>query len=73
MWISESTYLPVRVEWTWPTGGPHGQKGRLVGDFRWLKPTKANLAIFSVRIPPGFTGVSPGWLPQVGTEYLMHP
>jgi hypothetical protein len=26
-------------------------------DFRWLPPTSANLALLTVRIPPGFTQV----------------
>jgi hypothetical protein len=28
-------------------------------DFRWLPPTKANLALLKLRIPPGFTQVHP--------------
>ena len=53
VWVSRSTYLPVRVRWSWPRG--HGlPEGSLTGDFTWLAPTRANLASLQVRIPHGY-------------------
>jgi hypothetical protein len=68
LWVDPSTYLPVRLLWQWPQA--HGQPdGTLVSDFRWLAPTKANLAALRVKIPHGFRQVTlaPG-LPQFEFE-----
>ncbi len=57
LWVDPSTYLPMRVLWQWPEA--HGQPdGTLVSDFRWLAPTKANLAALRVKIPHGFRKVT---------------
>jgi hypothetical protein len=52
IWVDPATYLPVRLttQWTRPLVSV---PMRL--DFRWLPPTSANLALLTVRIPPGFT------------------
>jgi hypothetical protein len=52
-WVNSSTYLPVR---DLTTAGP---QAALQVDFRWLRPTQANLADVSVVIPAGFTQVAP--------------
>jgi hypothetical protein len=54
IWVDPATYLPVRLttQWTRPIVSV---PMRL--DFRWLPPTSANLALLTVRIPPGFTRV----------------
>ena len=54
IWVDPATYLPVRLttQWTRPLVSV---PMRL--DFRWLPPTSANLALLTVRIPPGFTQV----------------
>jgi hypothetical protein len=54
IWVDSATYLPVRLttQWTRPMVSV---PMRL--DFRWLPPTSANLALLTVRIPPGFTRV----------------
>ena len=54
IWVDPATYLPVRLttQWTRPMVSV---PMRL--DFRWLPPTSANLALLTVRIPPGFTQV----------------
>jgi hypothetical protein len=46
--VDPVTYLPLRVMWTWK------EIGKLSGDFRWLRPTRANLAMLDLPIPPGF-------------------
>ena len=53
IWVDPATYLPVRITTQWA--------GAVLTrfDFRWLPPTKANLALLTVRIPPGFTRVHP--------------
>jgi hypothetical protein len=50
LWISARTYLPV-----WSVAGA-GQGGgpALYSTFTWLKPTAANLAVFTPKIPAGF-------------------
>jgi hypothetical protein len=52
LWVNPATYLPVRAIFTF---------GRLRTEtsFRWLPPTRANLARLSVRVPPGFRQVPP--------------
>ena len=54
IWVDPATYLPVRLttQWTRPIVSV---PMRL--DFRWLTPTSANLALLTVRIPPGYTQV----------------
>ncbi|HTS96467.1 MAG TPA: hypothetical protein VMI33_07585 [Streptosporangiaceae bacterium] len=51
LWVSPATYLPVRVI----VGGR--QPTQI--DFRWLSPTRANLAALSVTVPAGFRPVEP--------------
>jgi len=63
-WIDPATYLPVRALWAWSPR--HGNGGlRLTGDFRWLAPTKANLAALHVTVPSGFRQLHPNILPQL--------
>jgi len=50
LWVDPATFLPVMVRWTWP-------HGTLAASFRWLPPTRANLAALSVQIPTGFRPV----------------
>lgn len=50
-WVNPSTYLPVRVI-------VGGLKPTQI-DFRWLTPTRANLAQLTVRVPSGFRKVPP--------------
>lgn len=58
VWVSRSTYLPIRVRWSWPRG--HGLPGAsLTGDFTWLEPTRANLASLQVTIPHGYRQLPP--------------
>jgi hypothetical protein len=54
IWVDPATYLPVRLttQWTRPMVSVPMRY-----DFRWLPPTSANLALLTVRIPPGFTQV----------------
>jgi len=54
IWVDPATYLPVRLttHWIRPIVSVPVQF-----DFRWLPPTRANLALLTVRIPPGFTQV----------------
>ena len=57
IWVDPSTYLPVRLSVAFLH--PHGRSSQLVEDFRWLEPTKANLAalqaaIRQATIPAGY-------------------
>jgi hypothetical protein len=54
IWVDPATYLPVRLttQWTRPM-----VTVPMRFDIRWLPPTSANLALLTVRIPPGFTQV----------------
>jgi hypothetical protein len=56
IWVDPATYLPVRLttQWTHPFVSV-----LMRYDFRWLPPTKANLALLTVRIPPGYTQIHP--------------
>jgi hypothetical protein len=54
LWVSPSTYLPVRADNGW-----------LAGDFQWLAPTKANLAAFHVRVPEAFRRVRATGVPVI--------
>jgi hypothetical protein len=51
-WVDPATYLPVRDL-------VHAGRATIRDDFTWLPPTPANLAALDVRVPPGFTQVSP--------------
>jgi len=42
LWVDPSTYLPVRLTWHWLDHRAQGP-GTLTGDFRWVRPTEANL------------------------------
>jgi hypothetical protein len=57
IWVSPSTYLPVRVVVRSPFGTPGFQQ---TADFTWLPPTGQNLAKLAVPIPAGFRQVSLG-------------
>ena len=50
LWVDPATFLPVMVRWAWP-------HGTLAATFRWLPPTRANLAALSVGVPSGFRPV----------------
>jgi hypothetical protein len=57
--VDPATYLPMRYLATF---GPPVFKahGTIQADFRWLRPTRANLAAaFNVPIPAGFKQVPP--------------
>ena len=62
IWVDPGTYLPVRVTYqvrfTAPGNHPMVSVPQRF-DMRWLPPTRANLALLTVRIPPGFTRVYP--------------
>jgi hypothetical protein len=42
LWVDPKTYLPLRISTTFTK--PHQRTATLTHDFRWLPPTKANLA-----------------------------
>jgi hypothetical protein len=50
LWVDPATFLPVMVRWTWP-------HGTLAATFRWLPPTRANLAALNIGVPSGFRPV----------------
>ena len=57
-WVDPATYLPVRAVTT--ISPPTTVRvTTITDDFRWLRPTPANLADLGVRIPAGFTQVPP--------------
>jgi hypothetical protein len=57
-WVDPATYLPVRAVTT--ISPPATVRVTTIADdFRWLRPTPANLADLDVRIPAGFTQVPP--------------
>jgi hypothetical protein len=61
IWVDPDSYLPVRL--TNPVhlmAGETDQQdaGTLTIDFRWLPPTRANLAELTAPIPKGFREVS---------------
>lgn len=64
LWIDPRSYLPVRLvtrELTQPAAVGAKRKPAtmtLTIDFRWLAPTRANLANLTAPIPPGFRQVS---------------
>jgi hypothetical protein len=51
LWVSRRTYLPLRLVVVYGRLGPDRTT------FRWLPPTRANLAPFSLTIPPHFRQV----------------
>jgi hypothetical protein len=55
IWVSPSTYLPVRVAVRPASGAPAVQQ---TADITWLPPTAQNLARLTVPIPAGFRKVS---------------
>jgi hypothetical protein len=93
LWVSPSTYLPVRLTWAslvpprgkdngrimygsrwqWPAKAKLKVAQVLVGDFRWLRPTRANLAALRVTIPPGFRQRAQGGLLVPGTVFTSTP
>jgi hypothetical protein len=66
VWVDASTYLPLRLAWAWAVPDASGS---LVGDFKWLRPTKANLADLQVTVPPGFHRRLLGGLPVPGQVF----
>jgi hypothetical protein len=58
IWVSQGTYLPVRVT-VRPVPGTPGQWQ--TADITWLQPTKQNLAHLTVPIPAGFRQVPIAW------------
>ena len=54
IWVSPSTYLPVRVTVQSPAGY---SPTRQTADFTWLPPTAQNVAKLTVPIPAGFRKV----------------
>ena len=71
VWVNAATYLPVRVSATWqPARGP---RSLIIYDYRWLPPTRANLATWhaAVRratIPPGFRLLPRDYVPLIGAK-----
>jgi hypothetical protein len=66
IWVSPSTYLPVRVV----TRPVHGKPGLLeTADITWIRPTGHNLAKMTVPIPSGFRRVS---LAEAARPILQH-
>jgi hypothetical protein len=62
IWVDPATYLPVRVTYQVRLTAPGTRPFVSVPsrfDIRWLPPSSANLALLTVRIPPGFTQVHP--------------
>jgi hypothetical protein len=53
IWVSPSTYLPVRVA----IGSAGRSPFRQIADFAWLPPTAQNLAKLTVPVPAGFRKV----------------
>ena len=71
VWVNAATYLPVRVNAGWVPS--HGPRSVITYDYRWLPPTKANLATWhaAVRratIPPGFRLLPTDYLPLAGAK-----
>jgi hypothetical protein len=52
IWLDSHTYLPVQLAGTEATNGPKPATALI--HFRWLPPTRANLAQLTGTIPPGF-------------------
>ncbi|MGH3288203.1 MAG: hypothetical protein ACRDPD_26560 [Streptosporangiaceae bacterium] len=61
IWVSPSTYLPVRVvvrSASGASGAPGAPAVQQTADITWLSPTAQNLAELTVPIPAGFRQVS---------------
>jgi hypothetical protein len=56
LFVSPSTYLPVRITWATAARGLHG--ARTSADIQWLPPTMANRAHASVTVPCGYQQIS---------------
>jgi hypothetical protein len=52
LWVDPKTYLPVRAIFAFA-------RTPTQTDFRWLRPTSANLAHLRLQVPPGFRQVPP--------------
>jgi hypothetical protein len=65
LWVDPATYLPVRLTWHWLDHRAQGP-GTLTGDFRWVRPTEANLKAVRVTVPGGFKQDHTGGLPVPG-------
>jgi hypothetical protein len=63
LWVDPASYLPVRFVTTTTEASVSDPGSYLTGsgtwDVQWLPPTSANLALLTVKIPPGFTQVAP--------------
>jgi hypothetical protein len=58
LWVDPATYLPVRTAFGVTSAAPLPMLIPLgSADIRWLAPTRANLALLTVPIPPGFRHV----------------
>ena len=68
LWVSPATYLPMRLTWHWLDRRAAGP-GTLTGDFRWLRPTAANLGSLRVTAPHGFRQEHSGGLPVPGISF----
>lgn len=71
IWVDPVTYLPVRVGVAFLAA--HGPQRLLVYDYRWLTPTKGNLAalraaVHGATIPPGFRKLPSNYLPLSGAN-----
>jgi hypothetical protein len=69
LWLDASTYLPLRTSTAFLSS--RGRVGLLVQDYRWLPPSRANLAtlhaaIRRATIPSGFRALPPADLPLPG-------
>jgi hypothetical protein len=67
LWMDPVTYLPVRLAWHWLDHRAQGP-GTLTGDFRWVRPTPANLGALRVTVPGGFQRDHTGGLPVPGID-----
>jgi hypothetical protein len=73
VWVDPTTYLPVRMSVMFLAR--HRRGSQLVYDFRWLLPTKANLAMLQATIrgatiPPGFRQLPSNYLPLAGATQI---
>jgi hypothetical protein len=68
LWVSPATYLPMRLTWHWLYHRGAGP-GTLTGDFRWLRPTAANLASLQAPVPHGLRQEHSGGLPVPGMSF----
>jgi len=53
-WVNPKTYLPVRTLFDNQRTFPAVDRVHEQTDYMWLRPTRANLANLTVRIPAGF-------------------